>query len=133
MEITCSLKILKLCTIDSALRNSNENTRKSSCMNARHTARRTASVHCADLSPDGGDTPSSPGQGVLHPVLDGGGVVPPFILNWGYPHPDLGWGTPIHTCPLSRPRMGYPPSRPGIGYPHLDLGWSNPPPHLDMG
>ena len=45
----------------------------------RHTARRVATAHYGDLSPDG---------------RTGGGGVPPYS--------DLGWGTPIS-------RMEYPP------------------------
>ena len=101
-------------------------TRKSSCMNARHTACRIASARYADLSPDrGGGTPLSLGLG--EPILPSRAGMeypsPPSIWTWDRapPHLDLGWGTP-----LSRPGMGYPLSRPGIWFPHLDLGWGTP-------
>ena len=66
--------------------------------------------------------PSQVWMGVPHSA-DGGTP----ISRMGYPHVDLGWGTPppVQTSdgvplPLSRPGMGYPP--------HLDLGWGTPPP-----
>ena len=54
----------------------------------RHTVRRVASAHYADLSPD---------REVPHPVLDGGGRVPHPVLFGGTPS-SPGWGsTPIQS------------------------------------
>ena len=103
--------------------------RKSSCMNARGTPSAELQVLALLISilMGGGEIPHpvlnggypiQPWMGgeVPHPVLDGGtqsnlGWWGYPIQSWtgGYPHPDLGWGTPIS-------RMGYPPSRPGMGY-----------------
>ena len=47
-----------------------------------------------------------------YPIEPQWGVIPHPILN-GYPHPDLGWGTPT---------SGF-----GVGYPRPDLGWGTLP------
>ena len=90
----------------------------------RHTASRVPSARYADLSPDReGGTPSSPlTRQVPHLVLDWGGT-PCWDLGWGtptygpgigYPHPDLGQGTPIQTWDgvpsLPSAGRGTPPS-----------------------
>ena len=55
------------------------------------------------------------------------------------PCPVLRWGTPVQTwdgvCPLSRPRMGYPPPCPDLGWdtPISGLGWSSPQSRPEMG
>ena len=100
----------------------------------RHTARRVASAHFADLSPD---------KGVPHPVLDRGYSIQSWMgggtpSSPGYPHPgphlvldggtpsSLGWGTP------SSPGQGVSPSSldGGVpqGIPCPDLGWGYPHP-----
>ena len=97
----------------------------------RHTARRVACAHFADM---GEVTPSNPEQGVPHPVLDGGGT-------WGTPDPDLGWGIPHQQDGVSlHPNLGWgippvqqwdevpPPMSAGWGTPCLDQGWGTPPP-----
>ena len=69
------------------------------------------------LMEGGGGTPSSPGQGVPHPVLTGGtsiqALTPSLIFDGGTPHPDLGWGNPCldlgWVLPLSAD--GVPPLR----------------------
>ena len=102
----------------------------------RHTTCCIASAHYADLSPDGGGTPSSPGWvGVVpHPVLDGWYLTSP---QWGYPHPVPTGGTPIQssmgvpwgTLAILILDRGIPPiSRMGEPPLHPDLGWGNLPP-----
>ena len=96
-------------------------------------------------------TPSSPGQGVPHPVLDGrypiqswmgdtpsspGGVTPSQICMV-VPHPSSGWAcTPSQVWMGGTPSqvwMGCTPSSPGWGVPpYLDLGQC-PSPCLDLG
>ena len=97
----------------------------------RHIACRVASARFADQSPDGGGggTPSSLGQGVPHPVLDGGYPIQswtggtPSSPGWGvpqYPHADLGWEYLIS-------RMGYPPVQSWDGISPIQA-WDGVPP-----
>ena len=125
----------------------------------RHTGHRVASAHYADLSPDGGSTPSSPGWGTPsspgqrgYPIQSSMGVPPstiqssmevpcgnpPHQQDGGYPPQSAGWGYPLHQqdgVPLSRSEMGYLHPDLGWGILRLELEWGNlpPPPHPDLG
>ena len=82
-----------------------QRTRKSSCVNARDTARCVASACFADQSPDGGEggypiqslTGGYPIQSWMGGTLSSSGQGPTSSLDGGrgtLPHPDLGWGYP---------------------------------------
>ena len=125
----------------------------------RHTVRRAVSSRYAALSPDS----VRGGGGVTHPVLQRGGGYPelhPPSDVWGtltsgpgmgYPHLDLGWGTPqsagwgtpqsagwgtpvswmaIQTWDAVPPVswMGYHPVKKDGVPPNPDLEWDTPPP-----
>ena len=106
VTLSCDLKTIKIIVL----------TRKSSCVNARHTV---ASARYADLSRGGG--------GVLVYDISGRGGGYPVPGLGGKTIPNRGGGDPIPRSgryhrypPSSRPEMGYPPR------PHL--GWGTPPP-----
>ena len=136
-SFSLSQRTLPACKLAVFQTNQNNNTRKSSYVNARGTLPAMQQVLTMLLclmmggypiqswwgypSSHGGGYPIQSWLGVPHPVNK---RYP--IQTWlggypGYPHPDLGWGTPC-------PDLGWGTPHPDLarGYPHPDLGWVPP-------
>ena len=115
-------------------------TRKSSCVIARSILPADL-LFCPGGWGGGGREYPSPGRGVPHPDLAGGGYPSPILAQgvpqscpaWGYASPDLAGGAGVPSPVLA----GGPQSWLGVPYPGLAMGYPSPVlaqgvPHSDL-